>query len=170
MFSFSLRSEYYVDSEATKNYFGFRLGLGQRNNRALILGLVDDNIGALAVENSITDRFNSQGELINTIYERKTISSQGFRFSALLAGRFGGWQFRGGLMENSVGGGADYYFGSDRWRLTFEAWDFGRDPEPHLKFGGSFTFFERLFIVLGYDDILSEDLRQVYVGAGFTFK
>jgi phospholipid/cholesterol/gamma-HCH transport system substrate-binding protein len=169
-FSFSLRSEYYVDSEATKNYFGFRLGLGQRNNRALILGLVDDNIGALAVENSITDLFNSQGELINTIYERKTISSQGFRFSALLAGRFGGWQFRGGLMENSVGGGADYYFGSDRWRLSFEAWDFGREPEPHLKFGGSFTFFERLFFVLGYDDILSEDLRQVYVGAGFTFK
>jgi phospholipid/cholesterol/gamma-HCH transport system substrate-binding protein len=169
-FSFSLRSEYYIDSEATKNYFGFRLGLGQRNNRALILELVDDNIGALKVQNSITDRFNSQGELINTIYERKTISTQGFRFSALLAGRFGGWQFRGGLMENSVGGGADYYFGSDRWRLSFEAWDFGRDPEPHLKIGGRLAFFERLFIVLGYDDVLSTELRQVYVGAGFTFK
>jgi phospholipid/cholesterol/gamma-HCH transport system substrate-binding protein len=169
-FSFSLHSEYYIDGEATKNYFGFRLGLGQRNNRALILGLVDDNIGAIDVQNSTIDRFNADGQLINTIYERKTVSAQGFRFSALLAGRFGGWQFRGGLMENSVGGGADYYFGNDRWRLSLEAWDFGREPEPHLKFGGRFTFFERLFIILGYDDILSEDLRQVYVGAGFTFK
>jgi len=169
-FSFGLRSEYYSDSEATKNYFGFRLNLGQRNDRGFILELVDDNIGAPRVQNSITDLFDDQGELINRTFERKITSSQGFRFSALLAGRFGGWQLRGGLMESEVGGGVDYYFGSDRWRLSFEAWDFGRDPEPHLKFHGGFTFWDRLLIVVGYDDLLNKDLRQVFVGGGFTFK
>ncbi len=169
-FSFGLRSEYYADSEATKNYFGFRLNLGQRNNRGFIVELVDDNIGAPRVQNSITDRFDEHGELISRIFERKITSAQGFRFSALLAGRFGDWQLRGGLMESEVGGGVDYFFGSDRWRLTFEAWDFGRDPEPHLKLHGGFTFWDRLLIVVGYDDLLSNDLRQVFVGGGFTFK
>ena len=169
-FSFGLRSEYYADSEATKNYFGFRLELGQRNDRGFIVELVDDNIGAPRVQNSITDRFDEHGELISRIFERKITSAQGFRFSALLAGRFGDWQLRGGLMESEVGGGMDYFLGSDRWRFSFEAWDFGRDPEPHLKLYGGFTFWDRLLIVVGYDDMLSKDLRQVFVGGGFTFK
>jgi phospholipid/cholesterol/gamma-HCH transport system substrate-binding protein len=169
-FSFSIRSEYYGDSEATKNYFGFRLGLGPRNDRGFILELVDDNVGAPDFSTELTRRFDIDGNLIEETLEEKTTVSQAFRFSALLAGRFGNAQLRGGLMESSVGGGIDYFARDDRWRFFFEAWDFGREPDPHLKVGGSYTFFDRLLIILGYDDFLNDDLRQWYIGAGFAFR
>ena len=158
-FSFSLRSEFYEQSEATKSYFGFRVGLGATGDRAFVLSLIDDNVGAPNVTSSVTEIFGPGGELLSRTLQRTVERTQDFRFSALLALRFySNWQLRAGLMESEAGGGLDYFPGS-RWRLTFEAWDFGRDPDPHLKFWGSFDLWDRLFVIHGrqaFDDCVQE--------------
>ena len=73
-------------------------------------------------------------------------------------------------MENEAGVGIDYSPVSDRVSFTLEGWDFGRNPDPHLKFRGQFNVWDRLFLVAGADDLLSTDFRQFFFGAGFKFR
>lgn len=170
-FSFSLRSEFYEQDRATKNYFGVRFGLGPAGDRGFILQLVDDNVGAPDVTEVTTEIFDADGDLAESTTERRTVRAQDFLVSALLAQRFGRLQLRGGLMESEVGGGIDLFAGDrDRWRFSAEAWDFGREPDPHLKFRVAYSILDRLFLTAGYDDLLSEELRQFYFGGGYQFR
>lgn len=170
-FSFSLRSEFYEQDQATKNYFGVRLGLGPTGERGFILQLVDDNVGAPDVTEITTEIFDADGDLVESTTERRTVRAQDFLLSALLAQRFGRFQLRGGLMESEVGGGVDLFAGADdRWRFSAEAWDFGRDPDPHLKFRVSYNLLDRLFLTAGYDDLFSDELGQLFFGGGYQFR
>ena len=169
-FSFSLRSEWYATDEATKNYFGFRLDLSPRRDRGFIFELVDDNVGLPEVTTTTTETLDLAGNITDVRIERELARSEDFKFSAMLAGRFGGWQLRGGLMESKAGLGFDYFTASDRLRFTLEGWDFGRNPDPHLKLSGSFDIYDRFFILMGGDDLLSDDFRQYFVGGGFRFR
>ncbi|MCH7824012.1 MAG: MCE family protein [Acidobacteria bacterium] len=169
-FSFSLRSEWYASDEATKNYFGFRVGLGASNTRGFIVELVNDNIGLPVVETFLTETLDSSGGVVGFDITRVTSRDDAFKLSALFASRFTNWQFRGGLMENEAGVGIDYFVGSDRLRFTLEGWDFGRNPDPHLKFRGQVDILDRLFVSVGADDLLSSDFRQFFIGAGFKFR
>ena len=170
-FSFSLRSEVYEQLESTKNYFGLRLELGpETSDRALILHLVDDNIGGLTATNITSQLFNQQGDLVDTVLERRVVRQEGFQFSAQLAQRLGNWQVRGGLLESEAGVGVDYFLGNNRLRLSFEAWDLGRDPDPHLKLRGRYRFYDRFFLTAGWDDLLRDNLRQVFIGGGYDFQ
>lgn len=169
-FTAGLRSEWYANDEATKNYFAFRVGLSENNTRGFIIELVNDNIGFPIVETFFTDTLSPAGELLDRVTTRVTSRDDRFKFSALLATQFNNWQFRGGLMENEAGVGIDYSPVSDRVSFTLEGWDFGRNPDPHLKFRGQFDVWDRLFLVAGADDLLSTDFRQFFVGAGFKFR
>ncbi len=169
-FSFSLRSEWYAADEATKNYFGFRIGLGARNDRAFIVELVNDNIGLPIISSVVTETLDTDGSVIGVDIERITTRDDDFKFSALLAARLRNWQFRGGLMESEAGVGIDWYTASDRLRFSLDGWDFGRNPDPHLKFYGQFDVWDRVFLTAGADDLLSDDFRQFFVGAGFRFR
>jgi phospholipid/cholesterol/gamma-HCH transport system substrate-binding protein len=169
-FSFRLRSEWYAADEATKNYFGIRFGLGAREDRAFILEMVNDNIGLPISSTVITETLNGAGEVIDVNIERMLSRDDSFKFSALGAMRVNDWQLRGGLMESQAGIGIDYFRASDRLRFSVDGWDFGRDPDPHLKFSGSFDVWDRLFLTVGGDDLLSSDFRQFFVGAGFRFR
>jgi phospholipid/cholesterol/gamma-HCH transport system substrate-binding protein len=169
-FAFALRSEWYGNDEATKNYFGFRWGFGASNDRALIFEVINDNIGIPIVNTVITETLNPGGEVIGVDIERITQRDDNFKFSALLAARINNWQFRGGLMESEAGIGVDYYAANDRLRFRLDGWDFGRNPDPHVKFTGQFDVWDRVFITAGADDLLSTDFRQFFVGAGFKFR
>lgn len=169
-FSFSLRSEFYADSEATKNYFGIRMGLGDVGNRAFFLEVVDDNVGRLSDTTVTTEVFDPMGNLLDRRRERRLITEEDFTFSALLGQRVGDWQFRGGLLEGDFGAGVDYFAGDDRWRFTVEAWDLGRDPDPHVKLRGQYALVNRLFLTAGWDELLNSERREFFVGAGFSFR
>ncbi len=169
-FSFSLRSEWYATDEATKNYFGFRIGLGANNDRAFIVELVNDNIGLPIVSTVITETLDNTGGVTGVGIERITTRDDDFKFSALLAARINSFQFRGGLMESEAGVGIDWFTASDRLRFRMDGWDFGRNPDPHLKFSGQFDVWDRVFITAGADDLLSDDFRQFFFGAGFRFR
>lgn len=169
-FTGGLRSEWYAKDEATKNYFAFRVALSENDTRGFIIELVNDNIGFPIVETFLTDTMNPAGELIDRVTTRVTSRDDAFKLSALLATQFNNWQLRGGLMENEAGVGIDYFPGSERFRFTLEGWDFGRNPDPHLKFRGQVDVWNRLFVVAGADDLLSTDFRQFFIGAGFKFR
>ena len=169
-FTAGLRSEWYANDEATKNYFALRIGLSENNTRGFIIELVNDNIGFPVVGTFLTDTLSPTGELLDRVTTRVTSRDERFKFSALLAAQFNKFQFRGGLMENEAGVGIDYSPVSDRVSFTLEGWDFGRNPDPHLKFRGQFDVWDRLFLVAGADDLLSTDFRQFFVGAGFKFR
>jgi phospholipid/cholesterol/gamma-HCH transport system substrate-binding protein len=169
-FSFALRSEWYADDEATKNYFGFRVGLGARNDRAFIVELVNDNIGLPIVSTVVTETLGPGGIVTDVNTERITTRDDDFKFSALLAARINNWQFRGGLMESEAGVGVDLFTFSDRLRVSLDGWDFGRNPDPHIKLFAQFDVWDRVFVTAGGDDLLSSDFRQFFVGAGFRFR
>jgi phospholipid/cholesterol/gamma-HCH transport system substrate-binding protein len=169
-FSFALRSEWYGDDEATKNYFGFRIGLGANNDRAFILELVNDNIGLPIVSTLVTETLDPSGVVTAVDIERITTRDDAFKFSALLAARLNDLQFRGGLMESEAGVGIDLFTFSDRLRFSLDGWDFGRNPDPHIKLFAQFDVWDRVFITAGGDDLLSSDFRQFFVGGGFKFR
>ena len=169
-FSFSLRSEWYASDEATKNYFRFRVGLGADNTRGFIFELINDNIGLPVIDTFLTETLDSNGSVVDFDITRVTSRDDTFKLSALFAARFTSWQLRGGLMENEAGVGIDYFVGSDRVRFTLEGWDFGRNPDPHLKFRAQVDILDRLFVSAGADDLLSSAFRQFFVGAGFKFR
>lgn len=169
-FSFSLRSEWYGADEATKNYFGFRIGLGANNDRAFIVELVNDNIGLPIVNTVLTETLAPDGSVIGVDIERISTRDDAFKFSALLAARLNNWQLRGGLMESEAGVGIDLFTFSDRMRLSLDGWDFGRNPDPHIKLFAQFDVWDRVFITAGGDDLLSDEFRQFFIGAGFRFR
>ncbi|MGD8327820.1 MAG: MlaD family protein, partial [Acidobacteriota bacterium] len=163
-FSFALRSEWYASDEATKNYFGFRVGLGARNDRAFIVELVNDNIGLPIVSTVLTETLDPNGNVTGVDIERITTRDDDFKFSALLGARINNWQFRGGLMESEAGVGIDWFTVSDRLRFSLDGWDFGRNPDPHIKLFAQFDVWDRVFVTAGADDLLSSDFRQFFVG------
>ena len=171
-FSFALRSEAHERSGATKNYFGVEIELGgQTSDRTFIFELVDDNIGDFTTTNTTIELFDDLGGLLDRTIERRVARQEGFSFSAQLAQRAGSWQFRGGLMESRAGGGVDYFVNEDRLRLSFEAWDFGRDPNPpHIKLRAQYRLFGRFFLAAGWDDIFSQNLQQLFLGGGYSFR
>lgn len=171
-FSFEWRSEFYERLEATKNYFGVRLGLGDpAESRGLLFHVVDDNVGGIDETNVTSEFFDPDtGELLDTIVERRLVRQEGFRFSAVLAQRINDFQIRGGILENQAGLGLDYFTADDKLRLSAEIWDLGRDPDPHAKLRLQWNLAGRFFVTGGWDDFLRDDLRGFYVGGGYSFR
>ena len=86
--------------------------------------------------------------------------------------RFDDLALRIGLIENTFGVGADYFFLDDKGRIAADAWDFSNDEEgaknPHLKVGVDYYVFKNLFLSAGADNILNSRWRGAYAGAGIA--
>jgi phospholipid/cholesterol/gamma-HCH transport system substrate-binding protein len=128
------RSEYQFDSHDTKGYFSVQLQ--PREDKFYLLELVDDPRGK--VTKTVTQTNNNP-----PVTEIK--SKSGLKFSAEFGRRFSDLALRVGLVESSLGGGADFYLFNDALKFTADAWDFNSDdPEekhPHLKATARLTFF-----------------------------
>ncbi|MDF1554602.1 MAG: hypothetical protein P1P84_16135, partial [Deferrisomatales bacterium] len=97
---------------------------------------------------------------------KRTTTDQ-WKFSAQVGKRFSYLTVRGGLFESSGGVGADLDLFADRLRLTFEAFDFGRDQGPtHLKAGVQWTLLKHFYLAAGFDDFLDDRGRADYFAGG----
>jgi phospholipid/cholesterol/gamma-HCH transport system substrate-binding protein len=105
------------------------------------------------------------------VSEEKTTTKDKWKFSAQVGKRFSYLTVRGGLFESSGGVGADLDLFADRLRLTFEAFDFGRDGGPtHLKANANWTMLRHFFVTAGFDDFLDDKGRADYfLGGGIRF-
>ncbi len=91
------------------------------------------------------------------------------KFSVEVGKRFYDAVIRGGIIESTAGVAADYYLLNDRLRLTFEAFDFGRDEGAHYKAYANYNFMKYFFITAGYDDFGVGSRSTPIVGGGLTF-
>lgn len=171
-FTFQWRSEFYQRIDATKNYFGVRLEIGETGSgRGFEFHIVDDNIGGFTQRNITTQFFDPiSGDLLHTTVERQTIRQEGFRFNALMSQRIKNLQIRGGILENQAGLGVDFFAARDSLVFTGEIWDLSRDPDPHVKLRLQWNLAGRFFITGGWDDLLREELSSYYIGGGYSFR
>jgi virulence factor Mce-like protein len=93
------------------------------------------------------------------------LPNQDWKVSLQLGLNFGNLSLRGGLIESTIGAGAELKL-SDRLRLGIEAFDFTRTVGPHLRLQAGFDLVA-LFVAAGYDDaLLPQKPGSFYISLG----
>ncbi|OGP62832.1 MAG: hypothetical protein A2V65_02305 [Deltaproteobacteria bacterium RBG_13_49_15] len=156
------RGEYLFDSDDVKSYISLRIQ--PKEDKYYLLQVVDDPEGRKTTTR-ITRNVN--GELFE---EEKVEIEDEFKFSAQIAKRYYDLTLRGGLFESTGGIGVDYHLFNDRLTLSLEAFDFGSDDNPHLKFIVNYSPLKHLYITSGFDRFISDEGKEsFFLGAGISF-
>lgn len=136
-------------------------------DKAFLFDLVaDPDPTPVHVERTTDVTVNNNTTTVQT--HTATINRNALRFSAQLAKRFYDFQLRGGIIENTGGVGADYFYGpfavhADAYDLTTR---YGQ--RPHIKAGAEVNITKNFFLLGGADDIINPNQPVDYfVGAGF---
>ncbi|MEE9615028.1 MAG: MlaD family protein [Thermodesulfobacteriota bacterium] len=160
----SFRAEHLFDAEEAKTYFSIRIQ--PKSDKYYLFEIIDDPRGHRSTKDII---WEVDGDVTTRVEETRT--SDKVEFSAQIAKRFQDVTVRGGIIESSGGAGVDYHLLDDRLKFTFEAFDFDREHNPHLKLGFTYFFNKYFFVTAGADDFISRvGLESAYVGLGFEFE
>jgi phospholipid/cholesterol/gamma-HCH transport system substrate-binding protein len=155
-------TEYNTEEGEWKGYFD--LTLQPKKDTYYILGVVSDPMGSV----DTTERTTNGVTVIEEEVEEE------IEFTAQYAKRFDDFALRIGLMENTFGFGADYFFSDDTGRLKFDIWDFdakeARADDAHVRIGVDYKIFKFLFVSGGVDNLLNSNRRGIYVGGGMKFE
>ncbi len=131
-----------------------------------LIGGVDSPNGRLSRK---TERVTGLATPVYTTTE--TEKERTVLINAQIGKRFHNIEFRGGLFESTGGIGIDLYTHNDKWKHTFEIYDFDKKYNPHVKIGSNLNLFKYFFLSAGVDDIVSDRKRRsVYVGGGIKFE
>ncbi|MFQ5441619.1 MAG: MlaD family protein [Thermodesulfobacteriota bacterium] len=157
------RGEYLFDEKDVKSYLSLRIQ--PKPDKYYLFEVVDDPRGQVEEKTDSTIVGSSK-----TTQTTTTISDK-VKFSAEIAKSFGRVTLRGGLIESAAGVGIDYALWKNRFKLTFEAFDFNQTGNPHLKAGGTFHINKYFYITAGADDFISRiGLGSAYMGLGLEFR
>ena len=155
-------TEYSTGDADWKGYFD--LTLQPDKNKYYVLGLVTDPKGTVNTTTKVIDGHKTTEEETTTRLE----------FSAQFVRRFDDVALRIGMLENTFGLGADYYFNDDKGRVRFDMWDFSAKEaeakKSHVKFGVDYRIFKYLFVSSGIDNLLNSSRRGIYIGGGLKFE
>ena len=98
-----------------------------------------------------------------------TGSTQGIKFSAEFGEKFGDFDVRVGLIQNSFGVGADYQLLKNLF-LTFTMYNVGTydpiNPNPYSRLFLTYTLFGHLWLNAGYYNMFNASLASPMVGGG----
>ena len=98
-----------------------------------------------------------------------TGSTQGIKFSAEFGEKFGDFDVRAGLIQNSFGVGADYQLLKDLF-LTFTLYNIGTydpiTPNPYSRLFLTYTLFGHLWLNAGYYNMFNSAVASPMVGGG----
>lgn len=161
------RGEYMFGQTALRNTFNIRLQ--PKADKFYILGLTTDPVGRLTEKETITNVWGPEGSYQKT-EKVTTIDKDSIKWNLMFGKRFYDLTARAGLIMSSGGFGLDYHFMRDDLVLTFEAYDFRQDENPHLKVAVDWHFWEYFYITAGWDDFVSSrDNETFFLGGGVTF-
>ena len=160
------KTDYYYDSSNFKTYFGFGFRTG--GNRLFLLELIDDQVGRRVSTTTETETIDSTGAML-TSQVRTTTQETGFLMSAQVGQRFNQLLLRGGLIESEFGAGLDLVIAQERMSFSVDAFNFGREDNPHCRFRVNFFPYGGFFVSGGYDDFLNKENRQLFFGIGYRF-
>lgn len=104
-----------------------------------------------------------QAQLVNDPWEDKFTSSLlwGLEWKKI--------QARFGILESEIGLGIDVE-ALPRLHFSFEAYDFNRSSQPHLRAFSQFALFKKAYFVLGVDDFSLASRRKAFFGLGWGLR
>ena len=157
------RSEYLTRAGGWKG--SFDLSLQTRKDMYYIFGIVSDPLGSTEVTETVIDNVSTREERTKRKVE----------FSAQIARRFlEDYAVRVGMLENTFGLGADYFFDNDKGKISMEVWDFRAEEadagNAHVKIGLDYKVFKNIFISSGIDNLLNSNRMGIYIGGGLRFE
>lgn len=163
--SFLYRGEYLFDSDSLQNLVG--IYIQTRPDKFFLIEMVDAPRGETTVTDTIVS--SPPGTVIAQTQTVRTGDS--LLFSAQFGKRFYDFSFRFGLIRNKGGLGLDYQFLNDIFKISIEAFDFGRyDNRPHMRLYGQIQVYKNFLFAVGADDLIEKDgRRDFFVGAGVYF-
>ncbi len=119
------------------------------------------------------DDYSRMDDAGRVIAPRKHEASK-ILISAQIAKRLDALTLRTGIIENSVGAGADLYLFNDKLEASAEVFDFNaqndvRGTSPHAKISARYNFLKHLDLYGGYDNFLNAKAKNAFVGVGIRF-
>ena len=160
-----LRSEFYFEQSAMKNYL--RLRLQPKEDKYYILELVDDPRGKTTTQQVVTT--SNDPNMPSTLNETSSTTRDGIKVSFQFAKR---WYFitgRFGIFEGSGGLGLDLEFFDDSLRFTTDIFDFTENEYPRLRAMANYEFFKHFYVTAGVDDTLNRSSMDWFMGGGIRF-
>lgn len=155
-------TEYSFEDVEWKGFF--ELTLQPRDDKYYILGITTDPMGSVETIDTTT----------NGVFVREEKVQSEIEFTAQYARRFDNIALRIGLMENTFGAGADYFFNDDAGRVKFDVWDMSGDEaladRAHARLGLDYRVFRFFFVSGGLDNFLNSSRRGMYLGGGLKFE
>ncbi len=156
----SYRGEYLFDKSDAKSYL--ELKIQPKEDKFYILGVVTDPRGKRTIKYTTTGGATTRTEE----WEKNELL-----FNLEIAKRWKDVVLRGGLLESTGGAGIDYFAFNDALKLSFEAFDFDTDRDPHLKAFAEYKLFKHLYLTAGWDDFISnEGNDSPFVGISIKFE
>jgi phospholipid/cholesterol/gamma-HCH transport system substrate-binding protein len=171
-------NDYVSRAERLKTIIGFRgeykfpqsqsyatLELKPRPDTYYILEMTNDPFGNYTrTEYSSTPPGTT---VVNETYSDK------FKFSVEFAKRWGNLALRLGIIESTGGIGGDFFAFDDRFKLSFDSWNFNSKEKDndnvHLKATANFNITKTIFVNAGYDNPLNSKRAAPFVGLGLRF-
>jgi phospholipid/cholesterol/gamma-HCH transport system substrate-binding protein len=167
----NFRNEFQTDSGDGKGYFSIRLQ--PSSTKYYLIELVDEPRGK-ATLTTTTTTVTPPGGTAGTTSSESVKTERKWKISAEFAKRFADVWFRAGMVESTLGLGADYTPFADRLRFSLDVWDFNSDDpqmeRARLKVTGALNFLKYFFVQVGYDNILNRDIDTFFVGGAFQFE
>lgn len=160
-----LRTDYQFLTSTVKNYVELRLQ--PREDKYYLIEVVNDPRGLTRYEQVVvdTDNVNQPAHY----REVRTITTNALRFSLQFAQSFGPFTGRFGIKESTGGAGLDLSLFENRFELRQDLFGFGEVVLPRWRLSLGYEFVNRLWLLGGVDDVLSDTRRDYFVGLQLKF-
>ncbi|MFH1060877.1 MAG: MlaD family protein [Pseudomonadota bacterium] len=161
------RGEYLFGESSLRSTLNLRLQ--PKADKFYLIGIVDDPVGKRS-EKTTTTTVHENGTSYQRTVKQTTVDRDELKWNAQIGKRFYDVTARAGLLASRGGFGLDYHMLNDRLKLTFEAYDFRTDANPHLKVAADYSFWKYFYVTTGMDDFISQDDQATFfLGGGVTF-
>ncbi len=162
--SFDYHSEIMTKKGDVRSFVGIKLQPGV--DRYYEIAAVQDQFGQ-----SKKKRIVREGTQTDDYTEEITYESK-IKITALFAKNYYNFTFKGGLIQSTGGFGVDYLALNKKLMLSMELFDFsgGDKEDPNLRLFAKYDFYSGLYLVGGYNSLLSNDpnLSSPFFGAGLS--
>jgi phospholipid/cholesterol/gamma-HCH transport system substrate-binding protein len=161
----SLRTDYQFLASTVKSYVEIRLQ--PKEDKYYMVEIVNDPKGLTRFEQIDVDTTNPNDP--PHYREVRTVTSNSLRFSLQFAQSFGPFTGRFGIKESTGGLGLDTSLFDGRFELRQDLYGFGEVVLPRWRISLGYEFINRLWLLGGVEDILSNSRRDYFVGGMLRF-
>jgi phospholipid/cholesterol/gamma-HCH transport system substrate-binding protein len=161
----SLRTDYQFLASTVKSYVEIRLQ--PKEDKYYLLEVVNDPKGLTRFEQIDVDTTNPNDP--PHYREVRTVTTNSLRFSLQFAQSFGPFTGRFGIKESTGGLGLDTSLFDGRFELRQDLYGFGEVVLPRWRVSLGYEFINRLWLLGGVEDILSNSRRDYFVGGMLRF-